>query len=149
MHVFDLIDDSGTLLGFEVSNLLLSRRAACKIVRAIDGVVVTHVSRLFRDTDDFCEFELGSEVFVIMEPFGDNSRYWIGPKTPGPSESLAVVRAGFEKYQLWRSPFQLLLIVAISILLIARIVGLIFQDKCLDSGGQWEHQSSTCKRIEN
>ena len=27
----------------------------------------------------FCEFELNGVHFQIDEPYGDNSRYWIGP----------------------------------------------------------------------
>ena len=30
--------------------------------------------------DPFCEFEVGGERFEILEPYGDNSRYLIGPK---------------------------------------------------------------------
>ena len=52
------------------------------IARRISGVKLLKAPRLlswFRE-EVFCEFELGQVKFKAFEPFGDNSRYWIGPE---------------------------------------------------------------------
>ena len=95
MRIHDLNTEDGRVCAFEVSNSFLSRRQACRIVQKIPGAVLLRRSRLFRDTDDFCEFTLAGEAFIISEPFGDNSRYWVGTKGSTPALSLPEVRAAF------------------------------------------------------
>lgn len=46
--------------------------------------------------EEFCEFEVDSEAFVAWEPFGDNSRYWIGPKDGKWNVQVDKVRAAFQ-----------------------------------------------------
>lgn len=69
------------LHSFEIENLLCGRNKAVKIVENISGVKFLRRSRRlfswFRE-EVFCEFELDGVHFQIDEPFGDNSRYWIG-----------------------------------------------------------------------
>jgi hypothetical protein len=44
-------------------------------------------------TMTFCEFVIGSDIFVIIEPFGDNTVYWIVAKEPPASpEALSSLR---------------------------------------------------------
>jgi len=43
----------------------------------------------------FCEFEIQGQIFIAWEPFGDNSRYWIGPEPTAFCEQLATVRKAF------------------------------------------------------
>jgi hypothetical protein len=45
--------------------------------------------------DDFCEFEIDRARFLIIEPFGDNSRFWIVSDPPVPVEVVSRVRAAF------------------------------------------------------
>src|SRR3989338_10516651 len=97
MKVYDLKDKTGRVFAFEVDNLLLQRRGVGKVVRTIPGARITRVS----GDDEFCEFEVEGKVFVAEEPWGDNSRYWIGPRPPEWCEPVATVRAAFLQYQLW------------------------------------------------
>ena len=87
------------MFAFEVANILLRRRGACSVVKQIPGARITRRPKLFSwfREDDFCEFEIDGITFVISEPFGDNSRYWIGPKPPRWVPQLAVVRETFIK----------------------------------------------------
>jgi len=91
----------GQVFAFEVANLLLSRRRACDVVRAIPGATITREVRflLFRREDVFCEFLLDGQRFKISEPFGDNSRYWVGSEPPRWCEQLAVVREAFSRFK--------------------------------------------------
>ena len=84
MTTYDLQDAEGRTFAFEVSNSFLRRRAIVRIVRTIPGARLTKEPRRWRlsNDEDFCEFELDGAMFVASEPYGDNSRYWIGPRPP-------------------------------------------------------------------
>jgi hypothetical protein len=86
MKTYDLKDEAGRVIAFEVGNLLLTRGGACRLVRRIPGCRVIRWFSLFmrwsvEENEVFCEFEVDGLLFVIMEPWGDSSRFWVGPKT--------------------------------------------------------------------
>jgi hypothetical protein len=87
MKTFDIRDPRGRLVAFEVSNTLLGRRGVCRIVAGIPGVTVLRRPRALSwwREEVFCEFLLGGVRFEIWEPYGDNSRYWIGPAGAEPA----------------------------------------------------------------
>jgi hypothetical protein len=93
MRVQDMHNDEGVLTGFEVSNTSLGRRRACRIAATVPGGRVLRAPRPFRASpDDFCAFEVDGTPFLIIEPFGDSSRYWIVAKEPDPSARSLVER---------------------------------------------------------
>lgn len=51
----------------------------CKLLRSIPGV--SHVNRT-RLGDNRITFLFNGEPFVVNEPWGDSSRYWVGPSDP-------------------------------------------------------------------
>ena len=85
MKVFPLINENGKLHAFEIENWKCSRKRATKIVNKIAGVKVIRKPKLFSWSKEeiFCVFELNGIQFQIDEPYGDNSRYWIGKKEEG------------------------------------------------------------------
>lgn len=95
MRVFEHRSEDGRLRGFEVENFWLTRRGVARIVQSIPGVRLIHATSSWWGRDDFCEFELNAVRFLVEEPFGDNSRYWIGPLEPGHEAELGVVRDRF------------------------------------------------------
>ena len=101
MKVYDIVDKDGKIFAFEVSNFFLSRRRLCQIVSRVLGArIISKPDSL--SADDFCEFEFDSERFVVMEAWGDSSRYWIGPKTNERCSQVATVRNFFVSYKrLW------------------------------------------------
>jgi hypothetical protein len=99
MKVHDLKDAEGRVSAFEVDNSGLGRRGLCRIVRRVPGARIIRGPMLllswFRETS-FCEFELDGVRFEANEgPWGDDERYWIGPKSPGWVPQLASVRKAF------------------------------------------------------
>ena len=98
MRIFDLEDKQGKLVAFEVRNILLSRRAACKIAKTVPGSKLLERPKLFRSKSDFCKFQVGSRTFIIEEPWNDNSRYWIGPEPTEPCSEILPVREAFERH---------------------------------------------------
>jgi hypothetical protein len=99
MKTYDLTDDEGRVFGFEVSNAFFPRSTACRVVQRIPGAKLIRGPRIFPSEDEFCEFELEGVTFVLWEPWGDNSRYWIGPKTGQCVPQLDRVREEFVRWQ--------------------------------------------------
>ena len=102
MKIYDLTDSSGHAFAFEVSNLTLGRRGACRVAARIPGARLLRWPRVLSwlREDVFCEFEVNGVRFQIAEPFGDNNRYWVGPVPTRPVSELAVVRAAFARASL-------------------------------------------------
>ena len=97
MRVHDLKDEKGRVFAFEVANTVIGRGGACAIVNRIPGSKILHAPTFgsWLREEQFCEFEVNGRRFVIWEPFGDNSRYWIGTEPPIWCEELGEVRQAF------------------------------------------------------
>jgi len=99
MKTFQYTRDNGSLRGFEIRNTFISLLQIMRILGRINGV--TDVKRNF-GSDDRVLFLFNGESCVVNEPFGDNSRYWIGPAFPGEStlriEPLHHAFAAYEGY---------------------------------------------------
>ena len=79
MKTYPIIRDDGSLRGCELGNTFVSLRRISEILRMTDGVTGV---RPTAGSDDRLMFEFDGETCVVHEPFGDNSRYWIGPAFP-------------------------------------------------------------------
>ncbi len=98
MKTFPEYTEGNRLHSFEIDNLNCGRNKATKIVESIPGVnVLRRPKRLFSwfREEVFCEFELDGIEFQIDEPFGDNSRYWIGSRNKENSEPIERVLEAF------------------------------------------------------
>jgi hypothetical protein len=83
MRVYDLYDKEGRMFAFEVSNFFLGRLGTIRVISAIARVQNVWSSSLsWFSPDVFCRFELDGVGFEAWEPYGDSSRYWIGPEPP-------------------------------------------------------------------
>lgn len=83
MKTYKINDNNGNPFAFEIENLYISLRKIVKILSSVEGVTNINARQLFEHSrENHIEFEYFGEQFVIWEPFGDNSRYWIGPKEP-------------------------------------------------------------------
>ena len=93
MSVQEMHNDAGVLTGFEVRNAGVSRRRACRVAASVPGARVTRAPRLFRSwSEDFCAFEVDGVSFLIIEPFGDSSRYWIVAEDPNSTAGPLIER---------------------------------------------------------
>jgi hypothetical protein len=90
---------------FEIRSFLLSRSRVVKILRSIPGINIRRTPRFlsrFRE-QEFCEFELGGQVFKVWELFSDKSharslrvRIVVGTKqSAGSREQMNLVRDAF------------------------------------------------------
>jgi hypothetical protein len=106
MKTRDLRDEQGLLTGFSVSNLFFSRHAVARVVASIPGVEIVRKQKriAFSARDDFCEFIVDGKTFLAIEPFGDNSDFWVVPESiPEGRSQIAKVRFAFEQHRLFRA----------------------------------------------
>lgn len=99
MKIHEIRDEAGRIAAFEVANF--GRHRAARFVSKIPGVNVIKRQKHFQFTadDEFCEFELNGKRFFILEPFGDNTRFLIGPKLSGWCTELDEIRRSFGSYK--------------------------------------------------
>lgn len=101
MKTYPLKRGDGQTIAFEIPATGLWFGSLARLLQRAPGVV--NVCRVRRG-DTRLTFEVNGEPFVVCEPWGDNSRYWVGPvdmeATPGSAEALEAhlsqVRAWFE-----------------------------------------------------
>jgi hypothetical protein len=91
---------SGAVHAFEVSNLWLRPRAIARLVRS-KGAEITFRRRLFGPRDLRLRFRYKDREFQVVEPFGDSSRYWIGPVEEAlvPTAETAELNEIFAQYR--------------------------------------------------
>ena len=87
MRTFPIYRPDGSLLAFEIWNTWIWIGSLLRILRAVPGVSDV---RRERSGDNRITFRFMSLAYVVNEPWGDNSRYWIGPAAP---EESAVVES--------------------------------------------------------
>ena len=99
MRLFDLHDKEGRVFAFEVNNLFFGRSDVCRAASTIPGARIVRKPKIFSwfREEVFCEFDVEGVTFVAWEPYGDNSRYWIGPEPPLWVPQISVVREAFER----------------------------------------------------
>jgi len=97
MKTYALWREDGTLRGFEIANLWVPLRIVAAVLNSVEGVESV---RWNRSSENRLEFTYRGERCVVHEPFGDNSRYWIGPKEAGVSDlNISALRNAFEQYR--------------------------------------------------
>lgn len=101
MKVYDLKDKEGRVFAFEVGNTFLGREKLYRLVEGISGTQILKKPKFLSELREevFCEFEINSQKFEVWEPFGDNSRYWIGPEPPHWCDQVEIVRKAFVEYK--------------------------------------------------
>jgi hypothetical protein len=78
-----LVAKEGRQTAFQIDNVYVSRRAVARLLMKAEGVTDVQLRGRFGSSDETrVEFKYLGRDYIVWEPFGDNSRYWIGPKNP-------------------------------------------------------------------
>lgn len=65
---------------FEVENIYIASGTLGRLLAGVEGVTEVRPRKLFsKPRDIHVEFKYLRRPYVVWEPFGDNSRFWIGP----------------------------------------------------------------------
>jgi hypothetical protein len=94
-------EPDGCLRAFEIENAYIGPSDVAGLLRRIDGV--TDVARrppFSRESEVHVRFNYKGHPCMVWEPYGDNSRYWIGPESDAVfDEDMAQVEIAFAAYR--------------------------------------------------
>lgn len=102
LRTYPLKNNSGETYAFEVGNALLSPREIARFVKTGLGAELTAGPQSFLASDDMrLRFRYAGTEFEVVEPYGDNSRYWVGPAGANPSRVASIddLHAAFVSYR--------------------------------------------------
>ena len=102
MKTYPEFREDGSLHSFEVTSMWFTLRPIFGILRSVPGI--TEVKRNWFK-DDRVTFKFHGEDGVVNEPWGDNSRYWVGLNSANESCELSIepIEAAFSAYR--RTPW--------------------------------------------
>lgn len=104
MVTYPIYSKDGRLLAFEIENAYIGLRKIVDVLTRISGVSNVKRRRLFGYPSDIhIEFHYLDKAFIVLEPYGDSSRYWIGPKE---TEEICINLGEIENiFKLYKPPF--------------------------------------------
>ncbi len=102
MRTYKLHRDDGHFLAFEIENTYIRPKKIAKLLSDVDDISDVRVREPFSSSSDVhLRFQyLGSE-FIVWEPYGDSSRYWIGPENADdpPKVDIAPLEKALREYK--------------------------------------------------
>ena len=98
MKTYPIVRPNGSIRAFEITSSWLTFRPLFQILRSVPGV--TDVRRNWFN-DDRVTFKFYGKAAVVNEPWGDNSRYWIGVIDPDAAIKIdiAPIHEAFKRYR--------------------------------------------------
>ncbi len=108
MKTYPLLNDADQMTGFEISSLFFpSSASVSRFFEKCPGVQVTRRRKLFESGNEVhAELEFEGGTLIVWEPFGDNSRFWIGPKEESETTSDSLQRLHDFVSSNWPGPIQ-------------------------------------------
>lgn len=65
---------------FEIENAYIGPTTVARLLAEVEGATDVRPRKMFAKSNDIhVEFKYMGQPYIVWEPFGDNSRYWIGP----------------------------------------------------------------------
>ena len=100
MRTFSVIDDRrGRTIAFEIESAYISPSTVAQVLSAVDGVSEVKRRRPFSNWEEIhVRFRFRDAECVVWEPFGDNSRYWIGQQDVPEPVDLSHIELTFKGY---------------------------------------------------
>ena len=94
-------DATGQLVSIEIENAYIGPWRAARVLRGVEGVTDVRVRRLFGpEPDVHVTFSFRGCRCMVWEPFGDNSRYWVGADAPEDGVvDVAPIEQAFRQYR--------------------------------------------------
>jgi hypothetical protein len=81
MQTYPISDKEGVRSPiFQIENAYIGPATVAKLLAQVNGVSDVRRRKMFaKSSDVHIEFQYLGRPYIVWEPFGDNSRYWIGP----------------------------------------------------------------------
>ena len=101
MKTYAILNDNGRSWAFEIENAYIGPRNIASLLAGINSVSHIRKRQLFSPSDDIhLRFRYCDREYIVWEPFGDNSRYWIGPADEmDMSVDVSELITAFEQYR--------------------------------------------------
>lgn len=102
MKTYSMFNEKGEQIPvFQIDNIYVSNSRVARILSQINGVSDLRVRKLFAKWEEIhIWFRYRDRNFVVWEPYGDNSRYWLGPNDDRDANvDIKEIQAAFETYK--------------------------------------------------
>lgn len=103
MRVYEYYRDDGYFKAFEIDNAYIRPKKIVELLNGLEGVTEVYVNSLRKSNDVRVGFKYLGIEFIVWEPFGDNSRYWIGMDNDAKRETsnidISPLANTFRQYQ--------------------------------------------------
>ena len=100
MKTYPINDDAGRPFAVEVEVAYRGIRSFAQTIASVEGVTDMSVCKLFSGSGDVrAKFRFQGDEFAVIEPFGDNSRYWIGPVAQTPQRDLSPIESQLKVFR--------------------------------------------------
>ena len=96
-----LSKDKVPTAAFEVENAYIAVSTIAQVLQQVEGVTEVRPRKMLSGSSDVhVEFKYLGLPYIVWEPYGDSSRYWIGPKdgVEAGGDSTAIEQA-FKRYR--------------------------------------------------
>jgi len=87
MKTYPILSDKGDFLGFEIDNTFIRSSTIIKLLQKNLNLQDIQKQKFFDSSEVRISFIYKNQNYIVWEPFGDNSRYWIGLLNEGDSEN--------------------------------------------------------------
>ena len=96
-----LSKDGSRTFAFEVDNIYIAPAAAAHLLAEVDSVTDVELRKMFSKSSDIhVEFKYLGQPYIVWEPYGDNSRYWVGPREEvSDVRDITELEAAFKRYR--------------------------------------------------
>ena len=106
METYPLIDKTKNnyQIAFEIENAYIGVGTIVRLLAGIIGITDIRKRKPFIGSSEIhVEFKYLNRDYIVWEPYGDSSRYWIGPKNPDEcTDDIGIIDNTFKCY---RPPF--------------------------------------------
>lgn len=100
MKTYAIKDKKGFQLGFEIDNIYIGIDKIVELLSTVNNVSNIRKRRLFDLRNEFhIEFDYAGIQFVVWEPYGDSSRYWICPMNMQNKADMSDIENAFKEYK--------------------------------------------------
>jgi hypothetical protein len=101
MRTYPKLDESSRrTVAFEIENAYLRPTTVVQILAQVAGVAELRQRRPFSKWEHIhVWFKYQGAECVVWEPFGDNSRYWIGQRNSSVPIDITAVEEAFKSYE--------------------------------------------------
>jgi hypothetical protein len=99
MKTYPIQDNAGRLIALEVDVKYASVRTLSRLIADVSGVSKVRPRGPLSNAGDVrATFDYSGVECAIVEPFGDNSRYWIGPIAKSVAPDMLVIQNRIASY---------------------------------------------------